>query len=102
MKHTDVRANAARNDWQKYPATIKRRSNSAKLRKTMLAEQPRCNCGPPATEVDHIISVCIGLTDDRANLVRICRPCHLSKSGREANVVRWVMRCSCRMDRGNG
>lgn len=88
----ELRAKPARkNDWLRYPPAIRRTSN-AKLRKAVLAEQPRCDCGAPATEMDHIVPVCLGGSDDRSNLRGICRPCHLSKSGREANHVRWIVR----------
>lgn len=40
-------------------------------------------CGGKATEVDHVVPVFEGGTDDLSNLRAICRTCHRSKSGRE-------------------
>lgn len=83
---------AKRNNWLTHPPKERRRGTTAKTRKTVLSEEPRCACGKPATEVDHIVPVCLGGTDDRENLRGICRGCHLTKSSLEANHVRWVVR----------
>lgn len=56
-----------------------------KLRTIVLTEQPRCQCGAMATEVDHIIPKARGGTDARANLRGMCATCHRSKSQRDAN-----------------
>lgn len=91
-----------RNSWLTHPPKTRRRTNH-KLRKEVLADEPRCRlCGATENlEVDHIRPVCMGGTEDRANLQTICRRDHLSKSGREANHVRWVINRR-HMDRGNG
>jgi 5-methylcytosine-specific restriction protein A len=102
MRQRSARREASeRNDWLRYPPTNKRRTNP-KLRKAVLAEQPRCQCGAPATEMDHIRPVSLGGGDERENLQGLCRPCHLSKSGTEANYIRWIIRRRINMDRGNG
>jgi 5-methylcytosine-specific restriction endonuclease McrA len=92
MTQESERREAVRNDWTRYRP--KRGRVSSKLRriaKAMIAGNPLCyTCGnAPATEVDHIRPVCMGGTDEPDNLAPICRPCHLSKSGREANHMRW-------------
>lgn len=38
-----------------------------------------------ATEVDHIVNVASGGTDDWGNLSSICAPCHKVKTARESN-----------------
>ena len=40
-------------------------------------------CGQPATEVDHIVPMAYGGTDDDGNLVSLCREHHAVKSARE-------------------
>ena len=41
-----------------------------------------------ATEVDHIVPVSLGGTDDPSNLAAICSPCHAKKSSAEGNAAR--------------
>lgn len=45
-------------------------------------------CTNPATEVDHVIPVSLGGTDDPTNLVAICATHHRSKTQREAAAAR--------------
>lgn len=54
------------------------------MRSQVLAEQPICLCGAPATEVDHIVPLRRGGTDLRSNLVGLCKPCHSRKTIGEA------------------
>ena len=42
----------------------------------------------PATEVDHIVPVAQGGTDDLTNLEAICTSCHREKTAREAQDAR--------------
>jgi 5-methylcytosine-specific restriction protein A len=37
----------------------------------------------PATQVDHVVAVSNGGTDDEANLAAICTPCHKTKTKAE-------------------
>ena len=82
-----------RNDWTKYPPRYDRPRPDKRFRnarREIMASDPACkHCGSPATEVDHDTPVCMGGTDARSNLVPICRDCHRSKTGREANHMRW-------------
>jgi 5-methylcytosine-specific restriction protein A len=49
----------------------------------------RCyRCGGRATEVDHIVPVHLGGSDEPENLAATCRRCHASKTGREAQAAR--------------
>lgn len=48
-------------------------------RAQILATGPRCACGQPATEVDHIVPVARGGTDALSNLRPICGPCNRRK-----------------------
>jgi 5-methylcytosine-specific restriction protein A len=65
-----------------------------KLRNIILNRQPFCvhclNDGrhTVATEVDHIIPVSYGGTNDDDNLQSLCKPCHSSKTGGEAAAQR--------------
>lgn len=47
---------------------------------------PRCTVS--ATQVDHIKSVHLGGTDDLSNLASVCKPCHDTKTAREAQAAR--------------
>lgn len=42
-------------------------------------------CGEPATQVDHIVPVSKGGTDDVSNLVPACRSCNSSKGNRDVD-----------------
>lgn len=62
-------------------------ANWRKKRAAVLREHPFCSiCGKPATEVDHIIPLRKGGTDDNFNLRALCKKCHSSKSARDG---RW-------------
>lgn len=55
-----------------------------RLRLMFLHEHPLCAlCGAPATEVDHIIPIRLGGSNDAANLQALCKPCHSTKTARE-------------------
>ena len=46
-------------------------------RARVLREEPNCAiCGAPATDVDHVVAIADGGTDDRSNLRALCRECH--------------------------
>lgn len=59
------------------------------LRRSILADEPLCRmCSAigrvtAAVEVDHIVAVVDGGSDDRSNLQPLCVPCHDTKSARE-------------------
>ena len=63
----------------------------AKKRELVLGEEPLCRpCLQAAptrvaasVEVDHILALEDGGTDDRSNLQGICRACHVEKSAKE-------------------
>lgn len=62
-------------------------------RKVMRRDHRQCQIGGPgcagkATEVDHILPVSEGGTDDLANLRAVCAPCHRVKSLAEARRAR--------------
>jgi 5-methylcytosine-specific restriction enzyme A len=58
----------------------------ATLRTRVLAEQPLCRCGAPATEVDHIMAKAFGGTDDRSNLRGVCHRCHIDKTATDSRL----------------
>lgn len=41
-------------------------------------------CTTIATQVDHVVEVADGGTDDMSNLQSCCTPCHLTKTGKDA------------------
>jgi 5-methylcytosine-specific restriction protein A len=45
-----------------------------------------------ATEVDHIIPVAAGGTDDDGNLEAICHDCHILKGAEDAKTYGWAGR----------
>lgn len=48
-----------------------------KLRPIVLSEERRCHrCGGPATEVDHLVPLRLGGSNDRSNLRAVCRSCN--------------------------
>lgn len=47
---------------------------------------PRCTV--TATQVDHILPVHLGGTDDLSNLASVCKPDHDAKTAREAQAAR--------------
>ena len=60
-----------------------------KVRRIVLAEEPLCrSCKARgrvvlASEVDHIMPLSDGGTEERENLQSLCKPCHSEKTGRE-------------------
>lgn len=51
------------------------------MRRRVLAEAPFCcECGKPATQVDHVVPLSRGGTTERENLQSLCRLCHEEKS----------------------
>lgn len=73
------------------PSSGQRGYNSywRKLRQRVLNDQPLCehclkeNRITSATEVDHIIPLRHGGTNDISNLQALCKPCHSRKTARE-------------------
>ena len=52
----------------------------ARLRRMVLAAQPVCKCGQPATCVDHIVALAAGGDNCVENLEAMCHACHSSKT----------------------
>lgn len=61
-----------------------------RLRREVLDASPLCvHCHAKgrvtlATEVDHIVPIHLGGSDDLANLQPLCAPCHAAKTAQEA------------------
>ena len=52
-----------------------------RLRKMKLARRPMCECcGSPANEVDHVIALSAGGTNEMDNLQSLCKSCHSRKT----------------------
>ena len=68
-------------------------ANSRRLRAMVLAEEPLCReCLrqgriTPATDVDHIVPLAAGGTNDRSNLQALCHSCHSKKTFRDGGTV---------------
>jgi 5-methylcytosine-specific restriction endonuclease McrA len=61
-------------------AQTSRKPLPARLREEVLWSGPCAYCGYDApTQVDHVMPLSRGGTDDRANLVPACRPCNMNK-----------------------
>ena len=57
-----------------------------RVREIILSKRPLCECGRPATIVDHIIPIRWGGEIwDRDNLASMCQSCHNKKSAKESN-----------------
>jgi 5-methylcytosine-specific restriction protein A len=56
----------------------------ARLRARVLAEEPRCACGAPSTEVDHVVALAFGGSHARTNLRGICSSCHRRKTAEDS------------------
>lgn len=50
------------------------------IRGAFLKAYPYCSCGAEATEVDHVISLRKGGTNQWSNLRAMCKPCHTRKT----------------------
>lgn len=72
-----------------YVERIRGRANQVR-RERILSARPCCaECARqgrifPAAEVDHVVPLWAGGSDDDANLEGLCVPCHRAKSAREA------------------
>lgn len=77
-----------------------------KRRRQILQDNPFCTeCAKHgrqtrATVLDHKRPRCLGGTDKPANLQGLCRPCHLSKTGREGAHMRWHKKQRRNRDKG--
>ena len=63
----------------------------SRLREEILERDDyRCyECGQDGcTQVDHIVPVSLGGTNDPENLAAICKPCHIDKTRRERDLIR--------------
>lgn len=61
-----------------------------RIREQVLAEEPVCACGAPATEAGHLVARSLGGGYERGNLTGQCRPCNLAQMIRDrADVGAW-------------
>lgn len=79
---------------RRHPVDRIRGRAGVKLRRLVLREEPLCRpCldvdrTTASEEVDHIVPLAEGGTNDRSNLQGICKPCHKAKSVSEADAGR--------------
>jgi 5-methylcytosine-specific restriction protein A len=60
-------------------------SGWSRLRTRVLAEEPRCRlCGAPSNEVDHIVPLAAGGTNERGNLRALDTACHKLKTAADS------------------
>ena len=104
--HPEAQPVAPTHSWLRYPSATAHTYGAlhCRMRRLVLAEEPNCrSCGAPSQELDHIRPISSGGETERDNLQALCRPCHLSKSGREANFRRWhILRIPKRKGVGRG
>ncbi|MEQ1930975.1 MAG: HNH endonuclease signature motif containing protein [Parvularculaceae bacterium] len=50
------------------------------IRAAFLRAHPRCACGSPASEADHVTPLAAGGTHGWLNLRALCKPCHSRKT----------------------
>lgn len=86
-----------RKPWQRSPNQKDRRKRGragVEERQRILMEEPLCReCSKAgrvasATEVDHIVPLSEGGSDDRSNKQALCGPCHSAKSAAERAAAR--------------
>lgn len=78
--------------WNQYPSASRRSRGPGwkQLRaKVMQRDNWTCqlrgpHCAVIATDCDHIVNVANGGSDDMSNLCAACKPCHNTKTAREA------------------
>jgi len=78
-KHREHDARRGSSAARGYGATWQR------LRKLVLHDEPVCRthgCGQLATDVDHIVALAKGGTNERTNLQALCHACHSRKTAR--------------------
>lgn len=72
-------------NWKGSKSTARGWAWTSLRKKVLKRDGYRCvKCKRPASEVDHIINVASGGTDDMTNLQSLCTECHQVKSLREA------------------
>lgn len=74
-----TKRHARRNPYRGVPSHLRR--------KVLARDDHTCQqCGDTGTEVDHIINVAAGGTNDLDNLRALCPPCHERKTRRETKL----------------
>lgn len=86
-----------RRPWQRpasYTDKRKRGRAGQRERARILAEEPLCRICEAAgrvsesKEVDHIVPLSLGGTEDRSNKQGLCKPCHRAKTAAESAAAR--------------
>ena len=54
-------------------------------------------CNAPGVEIDHIVPVALGGSNDITNLQLLCRACHAEKSRIDIRAIAKANRMRCRM-----
>lgn len=81
-----------RRPWQKHPSDKKRKTGRAGVadrQRIKFRDKFTCQiCGvvTDQLEIDHIVPLCKGGTDEDSNKRALCIPCHESKSQKERGV----------------
>jgi 5-methylcytosine-specific restriction protein A len=59
-----------------------------RMKEVVLIEEPVCRiCNrKPSTQVDHIMPLCKGGTDERDNLQGVCEECHDTKTANDLGI----------------
>ena len=59
----------------------------ARLDQMLRNDEPCNHCGLTAEQIDHILPLALGGTDDRDNLQALCKPCHKIKTAQDVRNI---------------
>lgn len=76
----EIQRDLARARWARLQAA--KRAKGRRIVREMILARPCAYCGGEATQVDHIVPVALGGTDDRRNLAPACGRCNVEKGNR--------------------
>ena len=65
---------------------------AARVRQMLEQNEPCNHCGITAEQIDHILPLALGGTDDWTNLQALCKPCHGTKTREDLRRIRKVRR----------
>ena len=61
---------------------------AARVYRMHVSKEPCNRCGVTAQQIDHILALALGGTDDWSNLQPLCKPCHKLKTSEDVRLIR--------------